>query len=221
MTSADTKTTVPEEHIPAPEPFAVDLCVVEKIEKYFSSKAKRNRFNGSVLYAEKGSIVYRADFGYSDIKYKEEITEFSAYNLASVSKPITSAAILTMVEKGAINLEDTVQQFIPEFPYDGISVRNLLTQKSGLPEYLYFAEKHWANRKETITNEDVLCIMQTHEPERYFKPDYKYNYVNTNYILLASIIEKVSGLSFAEYVEEAIFIPLDMEDSFVMKEIQN
>lgn len=197
------------------EPFKVDNCVVEKIENYFTSKAKRNRFNGSVLYAEKGNIVYRADFGYSNIKYKEELTEFSAYNLASVSKPITSAAILTLVEKGEISLEDTIQQFIPEFPYDGISIRNLLTQKSGLPEYLYFAEKHWLDRKETITNDDVLCIMQTHEPERYYRPDYKYNYVNTNYILLASIIERVSKQTFAEYVDEAIFTPLDMEDSFV------
>lgn len=190
-------------------------ALVNKIKNYFESRVKTHSFNGAVLYAENGNIVYKKAFGYADIRNKKKLSLDDPMQLASVSKPITSTAALLLVQDKKLSLDDTVDKFFPEFPYKNISIKNLLSQRSGLAEYLYFSEKHWESRKKTINNDDVLDIIYKHKPANYYKPDYRYNYVNTNFMLLASIIEKVSQQSFDEFVKENIFVPLDMHDSFV------
>lgn len=195
---------------------AVDETLVKKIERYFKRRHDRRVFNGTVLFAEQGEIVYKGAFGYGDIRGKrDELTTQTPFQLASVTKPMTSTAVLMLQDWGYLSVKDSIQKFIPKFPYDGVTIEHLLIQKSGLPEYLYFSDTHWEDWKKTITNDDVLCLMEIHEPNRYYRPDYRYNYVNTNYMLLASIIERASGETYSDFMEKYIFEPLGMHDAFV------
>ncbi|MEE9430580.1 MAG: serine hydrolase domain-containing protein [Melioribacteraceae bacterium] len=188
-----------------------------ELQKYFSNKQKKAGFSGAVLFAEKGKIIYEHAFGYEDHKLKIDLTTKTKFQIASVSKPFTSYAILLLKQRGELSLEDSVQKYFPKFPYKGVTIRLLLIHKSGIPEYNYFSDKYWIDRKTTITNDDVLDLMSDHEIKRYYLPDRKYNYINTNYAVLASIVEKVSGKSFEDFMKKEIFEPLEMNDSFVYR----
>lgn len=185
------------------------------IDSFFTRYYKNGLFNGAVLFAEKGRIIYKNAFGYADFRNKDTLTTDTPFQLASVSKPLTALAILMLKEKNWLSLEDSVQKFFPTFPYKGITVRMLLTHKSGLPNYMYFADELWNDRKVPITNRDVLCLMETFVPDIYYIPDYHYNYSNTNYSILASIIEKVSGMPFGKFMNTYVFTPLEMHNTIV------
>lgn len=185
------------------------------IDSFFTRYYKNGLFNGAVLFAEKGRIIYKNAFGYADFKNKDTLTTETPFQLASVSKPLTALAILMLKEKKWLSLEDSIQKFFPTFPYKGITIRMLLTHKSGLPNYMYFADKYWQDRKVPITNRDVLCLMETFVPDIYYIPDYHYNYSNTNYSLLASIVEKVSNMPYSKFMNTYIFTPLNMHNTLV------
>ena len=192
---------------------AMNPAVSKKIERFFRHK-HRSGFSGAVLYADRGKIVYKNTFGYGDYRKKNPIELDDPFQLASVSKPITALAIQQLQEKGLLQYDDPIQKFIPEFPYKGINVRQLLIHKSGLPNYMYFPKSLWPDN-EVATNEDMICLMATHEPPIYLLPNKKYNYSNTGYGILASIIERTSGMSYEDYMEKHIFEPVGMTNSFV------
>jgi len=207
---------------PSPEQFLINQIhqtiaakKAVKIDSFFTEKHKRNLFNGTVLFAEKGQLIYKNSFGYANFKDKSLLQDNTAFQLASVTKPLTACAILMLVESGKLKLEDDIRDFLPDFPYDGITVRLLLTHRSGLPDYMYFADKIWRSRGIRLTNQDMIDLMTLYKPYRYYRPDRRYNYSNTNYALLASLIEKVSGMSFADFLETHIFGPLGMRNTFV------
>ncbi|MBN2364865.1 MAG: class A beta-lactamase-related serine hydrolase [Calditrichaeota bacterium] len=187
-----------------------------KIDSFFTARARYKIFNGAVLVAEKGRILYQKSFGYSNFRTKDSLHINSLFQLASVTKPLTACAILMLCDRGLVSLDDDIRRFFPEFPYDNITVRLLLTHRSGLPDYLYFADRFWKSRTIPITNDDVLDIMTLYKPSRYYLPDRRYNYSNTNYCLLASIIEKVSGLTYAEFMKTQIFDPLGMHNTRIL-----
>ncbi len=187
----------------------------KKLENYFRKRYKRRVFTGTVLFAEEGEEVFKGAFGYTNRRKRSELIPSSSFQLASVSKPLTATAVLMLVNSGKISLEDNVKKFFPAFPYEGITVRMLLSHRSGLPNYMYFADRLWPSRRIKINNRQVLELMIKYKPDIYYIPDYRYNYSNTNYALLALLVEKVSGLSFAEYMEKNIFTPLGMDNSFV------
>ncbi len=191
----------------------------EDIDTYFAAKHRVGQFNGAILFADGGNVITKKAYGYADFKTKDTLNLNSAFQLASVSKPITALAIVWLKEKGLISYDDSVQHFFPDFPYDGITVRMLLTHRSGLPNYMYFADEYWLDRKVPISNDDVLCLMKTYEPNIYYIPNYRYNYSNTNYSLLASIIEEVSGLSYSQFMKNYIFDPLGMTDTYVYDKV--
>jgi CubicO group peptidase (beta-lactamase class C family) len=186
------------------------------IDSFFQARFQKRAFNGTVLFAEKGRVIYENALGFSDFKQKDILDVNSIFQLASVTKPITACAVLMLYEEGKLNLDDEISEFFPAFPYDGVTVRMLLTHRSGLPDYMYFADKLWHSRRIPISNQDVLDLMILYKPYRYYKPDRRYNYSNTNYALLALIIEKVSGMSYAEFMQARIFEPLGMKDSYVV-----
>ncbi len=185
-----------------------------RIEEYFTRKNKYG-FNGTVLYAENGQVTFSKAYGFSNLRSKDSLTMESAFQLASVSKPITALAVLKLYENKQLNLEDTVQQYLPEFPYPGISIRMLLNHRSGLSNYMYFSDEFWPDRDIPISNPDILDLMVKYEPKPYYPPDRRYNYCNTNYAMLALIVEKVSGMSFEAFVKVNIFLPLDMSNSLI------
>ena len=189
-----------------------------KINSFFKNKFSKNQFNGNILFAENGNIISQKSFGYSNLRKRELLTKNHSFQLASVSKPFTSLAILQLIEKKKINLLDSIQKFFPEFPYEGITIHQLLSHRSGMSQYTHFCDAPdsiWPDKSITINNDDVINIISKIVPLINYKPDHKYYYCNTNYLLLASIVEKVSNLSFKQYMKKHIFNPSGMYNSII------
>lgn len=186
------------------------------IDKVFSNLRKKVGFNGTVLYAEQGRIIYNKAWGYRDLrKRRDELQADDIFQLSSVSKMFTAEAIMILKNEGKIDYDSDIREYIPEFPYEGITTRLLLNHRSGLSRYESLADAKWPDRKKPFLNEDMISYYSIHKPDPYFKPDGGFNYSNVNYALLASIIERSSGMSFADYMKTKIFDPLGMNDSYI------
>jgi len=185
-----------------------------ELDNRFSNLNKKGVFNGTILYSENGETIFKKAYGYKNFRQKDSLQLSSAFQLASVSKMFTAAAIMVLKEKNKLQYDDTITKFIPEFPYYGITIRQLLTHRSGLSRYMSLADKYWDINK-PINNEEVVELFVKYKPDPYFKPDNGFHYCNTNYTLLASIVERISGKPFDIFIQENIFDPLEMNDSFV------
>lgn len=163
---------------------------------YFDSVFRHTSFNGSILVAKNGVTVYEKYMGYKNLRLKDTLTPETPLQIASTSKTLTSAAVLQLVQQGKLSLNDSLIKFFPNFPYPEITVKMLLSQRSGLPEYLYFFEKGGWDRKTFATNDDVVNALTNWQPGRAFRSNSHFDYCNTNFVLLASLVERVSGLPF-------------------------
>lgn len=193
----------------------VKTPATDRIDTFFSSRHKKGVFNGVVLFAENGRVVYEKAFGYADFRKKEELKTNSVFQLASVSKQFTAAAVMLLKERGKLAYSDSIRKFFPHFPYENITIRQLLTHNSGLPNYMYFADEYWQDKEIPMSNLDVIRLIESYKPEPYCKPGLVYNYSNTGYSILAAIVEKVSGMPFHEFMRKEIFQPLGMNNTFV------
>jgi CubicO group peptidase (beta-lactamase class C family) len=184
---------------------------------FFDSLLARN-FNGEVLVAKNGEVVYEKYAGLKSMNNKSNpVDEHTAFHLASVSKTFTAMAVLKLWEAGKLNIEDDVSKYLPGFPFSGITIKMLLSQRSGLHNYVHYVEtpRGW-DRKTFFTNQDLLQYMIAHKTEiRGVPPGRHFEYCNTNYALLAMIIEKASGETYAQYLSKTFFDPLQMHDSYV------
>ncbi|MCK6648358.1 MAG: beta-lactamase family protein [Bacteroidia bacterium] len=173
------------------------------LDVLFKKRAKAG-FNAAVLIAQGGQIIYQNAFGYSDIKKKTPLTLHSQFQLASASKPLTAAGILLLKDQGKLSLNDSIQKYFPLFPYPGITIKHLLSHRSGLANYIYFCEPYCDEKNcyngKVFDNASMLNIIINTKPDLYSKPDKKFEYCNTNYALLALIIEKVSHQSYATFM---------------------
>jgi CubicO group peptidase (beta-lactamase class C family) len=185
-----------------------------KLDSVLKSITSKNHFNGNILVAYKGNCIFKESFGYADLIKKEELTTESVFQLASLSKQFTAMAVMILKEQGKINYDDSVTMYIPEIPYKGITIRMLLNHTAGLPNYMWLTEKHWTE-KSIPYNEDIIKLLATTNTPLYFTPGRRFDYSNTGYVLLASIVERVSRKRFSKFMEEEVFIPLGMENTFV------
>ena len=186
--------------------------VSDYIEKHLTERY----FNGGILVAKNGVPVFERYSGFIDVhRKKDSFTAETPVQVASTGKTLTAAAILKLVQDGKMGLDDPVTKFFPDFPYTEVTVKMLLNHRSGLPNYLYYMEKMGWDRKRQATNEDVLNTLINWKPTQAFTPGKRFNYCNTNYVVLASIIEKVSGVTFPQYMKDNFFKPLQMNNSFV------
>ena len=188
------------------------------IDRLSEKRKKLNLFNGNILFAEKGKIITQKSFGMAHFRKKDTLTSDHTFQLASVSKTITAIATLQLIEKGKLKLTDTVKQFLPRFPYYGIDIHQLLSHRSGMSQYTHFCDRPdsiWPDKTKSITNHDVLNIMERIIPMRNYPPNKRYYYCNTNYIILALIIEKVTNEPFSIYVQKHIFDPVGMQHSAI------
>jgi len=199
-----------------------EIHAVEKarlLDQIFKNKVKTAGFNGCVLVAQRGQTIYKNAWGYSDFKTKDSLRINSAFQLASVSKTLTASAILLLRDQGKLKLTDTLQKFFPDFPYHNITLKLLLSHRSGLFNYIYacepFCERPNLYNGGIFDNKAMLEIITKNKCELYAPANKKFEYSNTNYALLALVVEKVSGMSFSEYMEQYIFKPLGMNDSWV------
>ncbi|MEI8204594.1 MAG: serine hydrolase domain-containing protein [Bacteroidota bacterium] len=185
------------------------------LDSMFCKLAAANRINGCVLYAEGEHVVYKRSFGYADFSRKDSLLPSTAFQLASVSKVITSTAVLMLVDKGLIDIHKDIKTYLPDVPYQNITVENLLEHRSGLPNYVYVAENYWDKTK-AFSNKDIIPLFKNQGLQPSVSPGKRYQYSNTNYALLALIVEKVSKIPYAEYLQKNIFGPLEMKNSFAL-----
>lgn len=177
---------------------------------------KHGGFNGSILVAKNGNIVYEKYCGYIDpVQKTDTLTPRSAFHLASVSKTFTAMGVLKLWELGKLNLEDPLSNYFSNFPYPGITIKMLLSHRSGLPNYTHYLEIYKWDKRKMVTNADVLQSLYTMHPPLDFPSGKHFAYCNTNFALLALIIEKVSGESYPDFMKNTFFIPLGMKDTYV------
>lgn len=187
----------------------------KKLDDYFKEIHKKRNFNGNVLIAKNGKIIYENAFGWADYLHRDSLTIGSKFQLASLSKPFTGTAILMLMEQGKLKLTQTVTDFFPEFPYPGITIKMLLAHRSGLINYVYFTDKIWKQKYKGMTNMDAMALFAQYKPKPYFPPNRMFHYNNSNFMVLAAIVEKITQKPFAQYMQEAIFKPLGMKNTAI------
>ena len=188
----------------------------QKAERFFAELNKSMGLNGTVLYAEGGKVLYRNAFGWRRLtQRKEPIQIDDQFQLASVSKMFTAEAIMLLHAQGKLDYDDPLTKYIPEFPYQGITIRHLLNHRSGLSRYETLADEHWPDRGVPMNNEDVIDLFCKYQPEPYNKPGVTFHYTNVNYVLLASVVERISGQHFEDFMKQEVFEPLGMDHSYI------
>lgn len=186
---------------------------------HFFEPMLNGRFNGSILVAKDGVILFERYKGFRDILHKKDsINEHTPFHLASVSKTFTAMATLKLWQEGKLDIHDPVAKYLAGFPYPGVTVESLLNHRSGLHNYVHFMFKPFVNKHAFLNNGDVLQYIIDHSKDRDVftgQANRHFEYSNTNYALLALIIEKVSGLAYPEYLAKTFFQPLGMHDTYV------
>lgn len=191
------------------------------------------KLNGTLLISLDDKIIVRKTCGYARLykrgkdlngmtisqlnqaraQSKNKLTNSSPYELASVSKQFTAAAILKLASQGKLNLNDNLSKYYPNNPYPGITVHHLLSHTSGLPEYFDFPDECWGTSGYVSNATAIQKVFSRHE-KSMFKPGTRYKYVNTNYLILADLVSKVSGMKFERYMADSIFNPIGMNNTF-------
>lgn len=187
---------------------------LQKLDSLFNSLYSYGQLNGNVLVAENGQPIYKKSFGYSNFETRSQHSENSIMSLASITKTFTAISILQLKEKGKLKLDEYVIKYLNDFPYPSITIRNLLSHTSGLPDWDLFEEEIKNNPNKIFTNKDVLPSLEVWKKPLENKPYEKWEYSNINYVLLAIIIEKITGISYQEYVRQHIFVPAKMNNTF-------
>jgi CubicO group peptidase (beta-lactamase class C family) len=191
----------------------------KKIDGFMQHLHKVSGFNGNVLVAKKGKIVYENSFGWANHLTRDSLKIGSQFELASVTKTMTGTAIMQLWERGKIKLDQNVKEFFPDFPYEGVTIRLLLTHRSGMMNYVYFVDgiyrSEHRDQKKGLTNAGAMQMIAQYKPARYISPNKKFHYNNSNFMVLGAIIEKVTGKSYADYMMENIFKPAGMTHTAV------
>lgn len=200
-----------------PTPAADSARIAHACKLWYDTVLKQKGFNGGILVAKNGNIIFEQYNGTGHLPGKDTITQNSPLHIASISKTFTAMAVLKLQQDGKLNIDDAFSKYFPAFNYPGITIRSLLSHRSGLPNYNYFMETLGWDKSRYVTNEDVLHYLITHKAELadVTTPNTHFTYCNTNFALLALVIEKVSGLKYAAYINQQFFIPLQMKDSYV------
>lgn len=186
----------------------------QKAQDFYNEFLHHNPLNGSFLLAKNGEILLEKNSGFADFESREPIDSNTVFHLASISKTFTAVAILKLWEQHKLSLEDEVRLYIPTFPYRHITIRMLLSHRSGLPDYLYIMPKRKSSQ--LYSNDEVISYYITKKPALEEKPGTSFHYCNINYVILAEIIERVSNEDFSAYMNRTIFKPLHMQHTFIL-----
>ena len=220
-TGSKKKDAVDSTYIALIAPVALSKGEMERLriacETWYDAQLKSKGFNGGIVVAKKGTIVFEA---YNSTKVPSNmplITDSTSLHIASVSKTFTAMAVLKLWQDGKCNIDDEFSKYFPTFNYPGVTIRSLLNHRSGLPNYVHFMENMGWDKKIIISNEDVLDFLITRRAEiaNIGTPNRGFTYCNTNYALLALLIEKLSEKKFGDYLQQTFFSPLDMKHTFV------
>ncbi|MFH7017202.1 serine hydrolase domain-containing protein [Flavobacterium sp. FlaQc-47] len=191
--------------------------VTGRINHFYVKNWPNNTMNGSFLVAKNGQIIFERYNGFANKNEGTKITAETPVQIASVSKVLTATAVLKLVNAGKIDLDQKVNTILKTFPYEDCTIRMLLSHRSGMRNYAYFTDhdKTVWDRHNQLTNKDILEILATKDVGLEAKTGTRFSYCNTNYAMLALIIEKITGLKYKEAMSEMIFKPLGMTHTYV------
>ncbi|OCB78500.1 serine hydrolase domain-containing protein [Flavobacterium crassostreae] len=192
------------------------MATHQAIAHFCNKNWPNNSLNGSVLVAKNGHIIYEKYQGIANYSTKQPMDSTTALHIASVSKVMTATAVLQLIGANKISLDQKVNSILKNFPYPEITIQTLLNHRSGMRNYAYFTEKKgvW-DRHKILRNTDIVTIMATKAIALEFKTNTRFSYCNTNYAVLALIIEKITGLSYSQAMTNLIFKPLKMHNTYV------
>ncbi len=169
-------------------------------------------FNGGILVSKNDTIVYE-----KYVSFKDSVNSHTAFDLASVTKTFTAMAVLKLMEEGKLSVDDAVVKYLPQFPVPEITIKMLLSHKSGLEDYLKFMDESDWDKNKNLTNQDLLQFIAANKSKVLINtPGKVFDYSNTNFALLSLIIEKVSGQLYKDYLATTFFKPLQMNDTYVL-----
>lgn len=188
----------------------------QTIQHFYDKIYVPNNFSGSFLVAKNGHIIFEKYRGMANFEEKDTITPETPLHIASLSKVLTATAILLLVDSKKIGLDQKVNTILEGFPYDDVTVRNLLNHRSGIRNYSYFTDKKevWSQR-DTLRNKDLIPILIKNNILQEYKADTHFSYCNTNYAFLALIIEKITKMDYHTAMKKYVFDPLGMKNTFV------
>ena len=213
--------------------------LIKEVKAKYETILGNKGFSGQILIAKNGEVIFEDYKGYSNFSDKTAIIPETPIHLASISKTFTGMAVLKLWEQDKLDLKATVTKYFANFPYKEVTIEQLLSHRSGLPDYTYFMEPNkyktvkvknkrgrWVKKLKLIkaetpfrqglyNNQDVLDYMVTKRPAPAAMPNRVFKYCNTNFVVLALIIEKITGQDFPTYMAETIFKPLKMENTYV------
>jgi CubicO group peptidase (beta-lactamase class C family) len=226
-TESDIKDSeLPENVLPKMKPFTNEepklseeyiKTTRQKIAHFYNKNWPGKSANGAFLVAKNGQIIFEKYDGLANFSKKDSITPTTPLHIASVSKVLTATAVLKLVNAKRLDLDQKVNSILKEFPFPEVTVRMLLNHRSGLRNYAYFTDRNdgvW-DRHNRLTNQDILTLLATKNIGLESKTDTRFAYCNTNYAMLALIIEKITKKSYKEAMAEMIFKPLGMKNTFV------
>ena len=195
--------------------------IVSVIDNYYETVWEKGDLWGSFLVAKGDDILYEGYRGYTQDKKQDPVTDTTALHVASISKSITAMAVMKLIEAEKMQLDDPLTKYFPGFPYPKVTVFTLLSQRSGLPKYEYFIEKIEPQpvelSKEFISNQDILNLLIRYKPELSRETNTGFMYCNTNYALLALLVEKVTKTPFPEAMQQIVFRPLKMNHTYILQ----
>jgi len=211
------KTTVPEDASSSSSLSKEQFDTYFKVsESFYDIYLERTGFSGAMLVAKNGQVVFEKYAGFRNFENKDSMDQQTAFHLASVSKTFTGMAVCKLWEEGKLDINAEASTYLSGFNYPGVTVKTLLNHRSGLPNYVHVMEEKGWDKDHPVTNQDVLnFLIEKKTKLPVGRPDRSFNYCNTNYALLALIIEQVSGVRYGDYLKKTFFDPLGMEHSFV------
>lgn len=191
-----------------------DQKKIKTIDSCLNLLYQRGMFNGVVLLADKGKIIYQQSLGTANIETTEKLSTSSSFNLASVSKQFMGMMTMILKERGKLNYDDKVQKYLPAFPYPTITVRNLLNHTSGMPEY-FDLTLQYNNTLDTLNNEKLVQLLAKYQPPLVFQPGARWEYCNTGYVVLASVIQSAAAMQVEDFFRASIAKPLGLKHTFI------
>jgi CubicO group peptidase (beta-lactamase class C family) len=187
--------------------------LVSELDRLLSARFPIDGPGAAVVVVKEGRVIFRKGYGMANLELKTPMQPDMVFEIGSLTKQFTSTAILMLVDQGKVSLDEDLHKYLPDYPDKGakITIENLLTHTSGIKSYT--SDLKWRSMwRQDMTVQQIIDI--TKDDPLEFPPGTKWKYDNTGYILLGAIIEKVSGLSYADYVRRNIFEPLGMKHSY-------
>jgi CubicO group peptidase (beta-lactamase class C family) len=184
------------------------------MQQVIQNYVDNNSFMGAVLVAEKDKVLLSQGYGYADLEWAITNSPTTRFRIGSITKQFTAASVLLLQERGRLKLEAPVKTYLPDAPkaWDKVTVYNLLTHTSGIPNFTGLPG--WdAYKRQDHTPQD--SIAQCRDKPLDFEPGMKFYYSNSNYILLGQIIDKVSDMPYADFLQQNILTPLGMTETGV------